>query len=104
MAKGSGGVATKCKKGKEKGKEVTVEEDLKFKKFTMEMKDEIAANNNGVDELIEKYKMWKLLSVVFTNLVLRWFWGCKGKNPKRIGTGIQERSREKEPSFIVCLV
>src|SRR3954470_13999633 len=50
-----------------KEKDVTIEEDLKFKAFVCEMRPEIEAADPSVDELVEKYKAWKLYSVIYSD-------------------------------------
>ena len=53
-----------------KGKEVAPEDDLKFQVFFKEMSPEIEMHNPSIDKLVEKYKAWKLYSMMYSNLAV----------------------------------
>ena len=47
------------------GKEVAPEDDPKFQVFFKEMSPEIEKHDPSIDELVEKYKAWKLYSMMY---------------------------------------
>ena len=49
----------------DKGKEVAPEDDPGFKVFYKEMSPEIEKHEPSIDELVEKYKAWKLYSMMY---------------------------------------
>ena len=87
--------------GKGKGKNTAIEDDPRYGDFLHAMSLELATLDPSVDELVEKYKAWKLMAGLYKDLsilkakVLK-AGTIKGKEPSRSSTSSGSNSEVPE--------